>query len=319
MPSSHSALLKLGIAQLRPAWGDKAATTGIVIEALRQAAAQGIELLAFSETFLSGYPFWVCRTNGATYEDARQQRAYAQFLEAAAEIDGPEIAAITQAARDYSVSLYLGINERGGRAGRGTVWCTLVTIDAERGVLGGHRKLMPTYDERLCWGMGDAHDLRTHQFGRFRVGGLNCWENWMPHARAALYEDGEDIHISAWPGNAGVAHDLTRVVAHEGRVWSAGVFGLLSMKDIPADFEFYKDLKAEGLDVIFSGGSTIVSPLGEVVAEIAPGVAGIAACDVDSETLGRARQNFDAAGHYARPDIFDLGIQRRRAGARRDG
>ncbi len=308
------ASLRLGLAQLRPAWGDKAATTGIVIEAVKQAAAQRIELLAFSETFLSGYPFWVCRTNGAAFEDARQQRAHAQFLEAAAEIDGPEIAAITQAARDYNVSLYLGINERGGRAGRGTVWCTLVTIDARRGVLGAHRKLMPTHDERLCWGAGDARDLRTHEFGRFRVGGLNCWENWMPYARAALYEDGEDIHISAWPGNAGVTRGLAQMVAQEGRVWSAAVCGLLSLADIPADFEFYTELAAAGTDVIFAGGSMLVSPLGETVLEIPPGTAAIAAYDVDTETLGRARQNFDAAGHYARPDIFALTIHRRRAG-----
>ncbi len=248
--------LRLGIAQLHPAWGDKAATTKIVTDAIAEAAGQGVELLVFSETFLSGYPFWVCRTNGAAYEDARQMRAYAQFLEAAAEIGGPEIAAISQAARDHKVSVYLGINERGAKAGRGTVWCTLVTIDAAAGVVGAHRKLVPTYDEKLCWGMGDARDLRCHEFAGFRVGGLNCWENWIPLSRAALYEDGADVHISVWPGNEGVMHELPKFVAHEGRVWSAGVCGLLSLTDVPEDFEFYRDLRADGLDVIFSGGST---------------------------------------------------------------
>jgi len=306
--------MRLGIAQLAPAWGNKAATTAIVIEAMAQAAREGIELLAFSETFLSGYPFWVCRTNGAAYEDARQERAYAQFLEAAAEIDGPEIRAITQAAGDYGVSVYLGMNERGAKAGRGTVWCTLVTIHAQNGVLGAHRKLMPTFDERLCWGIGDARDLRTHAFGAFRVGGLNCWENWMPLNRQALYNDGEDVHISVWPGNAGVTHDLPRLVAHEGRVWSAGVCGLLKMSDVPEDFEFYKDLIAAGHDVIFSGGSMIVSPAQEIVAQVAPGESGIASYEIDLASVRRARHNFDAAGHYARPDVFQLAIQRHRAG-----
>jgi nitrilase len=308
------ATLKLGIAQLRPAWLDKTATTNIVIDAIGQASRQGIELLAFSETFLSGYPFWICRTNGAAFGDARQERAYAQFLESAAEIDGPEMALIAEAARDCNVSVYLGMNERGGRAGRGTVWCTLVTIDARKGVIGAHRKLMPTHDERLCWGIGDARDLRTHGFGAFRVGGLNCWENWMPLARNALYEDGEDVHICVWPGNASVTHDLPFLSAHEGRVWCASVCGLLSLADVPADFEFYADLAAEKTDVIFAGGSMIVDPRGAVVARIEPGVEGIAAQEIDMRAIRAARHNFDAAGHYARPDIFQVGIQRRRPG-----
>jgi nitrilase len=306
--------LRLGIAQLRPAWGNKAATVNIITDAIAQAAAQNIALLAFSETFLSGYPFWVCRTNGAAFGDARQERAYAQFLDSAAEIDGPELAEIAQAARDFGVSLYLGVNERGAKAGRGTIWCSLVTIHAQHGILGAHRKLMPTHDERLCWGIGDARDLKTHPFGKFRVGGLNCWENWIPLARQTLYNDGEDVHISVWPGNASVTHNMPKLVAHEGRVWSASVCGLLSMADIPPDFEFYKDLVADGVDEIFTGGSIIVSPSEEVVAQIPPGVAGFASYEIDLAKVRAARHNFDAAGHYSRPDIFQLTIQRHRAG-----
>jgi nitrilase len=206
------------------------------------------------------------------------------------------------------------MNERGSRAGRGTVWCSLVTIDAQKGVLGSHRKLMPTLYEKLCWGIGDARDLRTHPFGNFRVGGLNCWENWMPLTRNAMYEDGEDVHISVWPGNPGVVHNLPEVVAHEGRVWAAGIAGVLSMSDVPSDFEFYDDLIAAGHDVIFAGGSRIVSPQGEVVASIPPGAEGIAQFEIDLQSVRRARQDFDVAGHYARPDIFEVSIRRARAG-----
>ena len=307
--------LHLGIAQLRPIWGDKARTVEIITAAIAEAAGRDIDLLAFSETFLSGYPFWVCRTNGAAFDDARQGRAYAQFVDSAVEIGGPELALIAQAARDHSVSVYLGVNERGARAGRGTVWCTLVTIDAERGILGAHRKLMPTHDERLCWGIGDAQDLRCHTFGSFRVGGLNCWENWMSHARAALYEDGEDIHISVWPGNEAVTKGLPIFAAQEGRMWCASVCGLLSLSDVPQDFEFYRDLADEGLDVIFAGGSAIYDPTQACVARIEPGVAGIVSASIDKASLYAARQGFDQSGHYARPDIFDLSIHRRRAGS----
>jgi nitrilase len=308
--------MRLGIAQLRPAWGNKAATTKIVIDAIARAAADGIELLAFSETFLSGYPFWVCRSEGAaTQDNIRQQRAFAQFLEQGVEIGGPEIAAIRQAAGDFRVSVYLGVNERGAKAGRGTIWCSLVTIDAALGVLGAHRKLMPTHDERMAWGIGDAAELRTYPFGEFRVGGLNCWENWMPLARNALYEDGEDVHICVWPGNAAaVTHDLPLFVAQEGRVWCASVAGLLSMADVPEDFEFYQDLIAAGHDVIFEGGSMIVGPDQKIAARIAPGEAGIVGFDIDMASVRRARQDFDPAGHYARPDIFRVGVQRVRLG-----
>ncbi|MCB8883424.1 carbon-nitrogen hydrolase family protein [Acidisoma cellulosilytica] len=306
--------LHIGIAQLRPAWGDKPRTVEIITTAIAEAASRDIDLLAFSETFLSGYPFWVCRTNGAAFDDARQGRAYAQFIEAAVEIDGPELAQVAEAAKDHGVSVYLGVNERGARAGRGTVWCTLATIDAEHGIIGAHRKLMPTHDERLVWGIGDAEGLRCHDFGGFRVGGLNCWENWMAHARSALYEDGEDVHISVWPGNEAVTKGLPIFAAQEGRMWCASVCGLLSLSDVPQDFEFYPDLKAEGLDVIFAGGSGIYDPTQTCVARIEPGMEGIASASIDRASLYAARQGFDQSGHYARPDIFDLSIQRRRAG-----
>jgi nitrilase len=110
--------LHLGIAQLRPAWGDKSRTVDIITTAVAEAAARDIEILAFSETFLSGYPFWVCRTNGAAFDDARQARAYTQFVESSVELGGPELALVTEAARDHGVSLYLGVNERGSRAAR---------------------------------------------------------------------------------------------------------------------------------------------------------------------------------------------------------
>ncbi|HTI00898.1 MAG TPA: nitrilase-related carbon-nitrogen hydrolase [Acidisoma sp.] len=309
--------LHLGIAQLRPAWGDKARTVEIITAAVAEAAARDIDILAFSETFLSGYPFWVCRTNGAAFDDARQARAYAQFMESSVEIGGAELALVSEAARDHGVSVYLGVNERGSRSGRGTVWCTLVTIDAERGIVGAHRKLMPTHDERLVWGIGDAQDLRCHAFGGFRVGGLNCWENWMSHARAALYEDGEDIHISVWPGNEAVTKGLPIFAAQEGRMWCASVCGLLSLSDVPEDFEFYADLLVEGLDSIFAGGSAIYDPGQACVARLEPGVEGIASALIDKASLYQARQGFDQSGHYARPDIFDLSIHRRRLG--RDG
>lgn len=300
--------MKIGAAQLRPAWLDRARTCQIVIQAIKQASEQGIELLVFSESFLSGYPFWICRTNGAAFDDPRQKRAYAQFLDAAVEIPGSEILAIVEAARDYNVSVYLGINERGVQEGRGSIYCSLLAIHAQRGLLSVHRKLVPTYDERLCWAPGDGHGLQVHDFGAFKVGGLNCWENWMPLARFAMYAQGEDVHVSVWPGNASAIKNVGQLIATEGRVWSVSASGLLSLADVPKDFAFFEALEQDGVDEIFTGGSCIIDPAGRIVAQAEDGKEQIISFDVDLERVREERQNFDPTGHYHRQDIFRVSI-----------
>jgi nitrilase len=169
--------VRVAAAQAHPCWLDPAATTEKVVAWLEDAAAQDVELVAFPETFLSGYPFWVELTGGARFDDARQKRAYAAYLDAAVELDGPELARVREAAGDLGVFVYLGTTERDASCGRGTVFCTLVAIDPAAGMVSAHRKLMPTYEERLVWGTGDGHGLRVHRVAGTRVSGLNCWEN----------------------------------------------------------------------------------------------------------------------------------------------
>ncbi|MET1046723.1 MAG: carbon-nitrogen hydrolase family protein [Hyphomicrobium sp.] len=301
--------LKIAAAQIRPVWLNKRATVAKVIETIKQAAAEEVDLLAFPEAFVSGYPFWLCRTDAASFGDPKQGDAYSRLLDASIEADSDEVKQIVEAARDYRVSVFLGFNERGSGIGRGTLYCALLKIEAEQGVLGVHRKLMPTHDERLCWAAGDAHGLRTHRISGVRVGGLCCWENWMPMARFALYCGGEELHISLWPGNAVVAEGIVSATAREGRVWSLSVHGLLSMSDIPDDFPFKSELVAEGYDVIFNGGSSLVAPDGTVVIPPSPGVEGLICYTIDVRTVYENRQLFDVTGHYYRPDIFDLRIR----------
>jgi len=304
--------MKIGAAQLRPVWLRPRQTTAKIIEAISEASSKGIELLAFSESFLSGYPFWICRTDGASFDSRLQKRAYAQFLDAAVEVPSEEISSIVSACRDYKVSVYLGLNERGAASARGSIYCSLAAIHNERGLLSVHRKLVPTFDERLCWAHGDANGLVVHQFGDLRVGGLNCWENWMPISRFAMYAGGEDVHISVWPGNASVSNNATKLIAIEGRVWSLNSTGLLSLSDVPEDFALYQELKDQGVDEIFTGGSQIVSPSGEVVAQAQDSVEEIIWFDADLQTVREERRNFDASGHYYRPDVFRLSIDRSR-------
>jgi len=304
--------MRIGAAQLRPAWLQPRKTKQKVIDTIEEAGRLGIELLAFSEAFLSGYPFWLCRTNGAAFDDALQKRAFSQFLDAAIEVPSDLVDDIVTAARDNKVSVYLGANERGREAARGSIYCSLLAIHAQKGLLGVHRKLVPTFDERLCWAPGDGNGLVVHQFGDFRAGGLNCWENWMPLTRFAMYAGGEDVHVSAWPGNAPVSRNATQLIALEGRVWSVNSSGLLSLSDVPTDFALYEALRDDGVDTIFSGGSHIVSPAGEIVAAAAEGEETIVWFDADLQSVREERRNLDPSGHYFRPDVFRLSIDRTR-------
>ena len=256
-------------------------------------------------------------TDGARFDNADQKRAFSAYLDAAVELGGPEIATITEAVRDRGVFTYLGVAERGSGTGRGTVYCTLVAIDPKQGVVSAHRKLMPTYEERLAWGTGDGHGLRVHEGpGGVRVGGLNCWENWMPLSRAAMYAGGEDLHVAVWPGGVGLTKDITRFIAREGRVFVLSAADLHSAADIPDSFPLADAVRAEMRDEGYEdGGSCIAGPDGELGRGArgqrrAPGL-----CRHRCRARPRGAQNFDPTGHYSRPDVLHLTVNRRRLAA----
>ncbi len=307
--------MRVAAAQARPHWLDPASTTRKAVAWIEDAAAQGVQLLAFPETFLSGYPFWPDLTGGAVFDDDRQKRAYAAYLDAAVELGGPEIATLREAAGDLGVFVYMGTTERGATSARGTVFCTLVALDPRAGVVSAHRKLMPTFEERLVWGQGDGHGLRVHELAGARVGGLNCWENWMPQARNALYAQGEDLHVSVWPGNPRNTADITRFIALEGRVWSLAANGLISLDDVPADFPLRDALEAADVRDYCRGGSAVAAPDGTWLVEPVVGEERLVVADLDLAAVRRERQNFDPTGHYSRPDVFQVQVDRRRRDA----
>ena len=304
--------MRIAAAQAHPCWLDPDGTTSKVLAFLEDAAAQGVQLIAFPETFLSGYPFWLDLTDGARFDDPRQKRAYAAYLDAAVEMDGPQITTITQAARDLGVFVYLGTTERSTGSARGTVFCTLVAIDPGAGVVSTHRKLMPTYEERLVWGAGDGHGLQVHRYAGTRVGGLNCWENWMPQARHAMYAQGEELHVSVWPGNPRNTEDIVRFIAKEGRVFSLAANGLISLADVPSDFPLYDALQEAGVSDYCRGGSAIAAPDGTWVVEPVADEERLVVADVDLRRVAEERQSFDPTGHYSRPDVFTVEVDRRR-------
>ncbi len=170
---------------------------------------------------------------------------------------------------------------------------------------------MPTYEERLTWAPGDGNGLRTHSLGAFTVGGLNCWENWMPLARAVLYALGEDLHVAVWPGGTHNTIDITRFIALEARSFVISASGLMRKSDI-VDVPHRDQILANSDDLLANGGSCIAGPDGKWIVEPVSGEESLIVAELDHKQVRAERQNFDPAGHYSRPDVTQLQVNRSR-------
>lgn len=317
--------MKTGIAQISPVFLHRDATLAKVIEWIQRAGREGCRLVAFGETLVPAYPVWLARTDAARFDADDQKQIHSVYLDQSVVIDSSvggdprgHLAGVCDAARAAGVSVILGVAERPGERGGHTVYCSRVFIEG-RGVNAGqilsiHRKLMPTYEERLSWGAGDGAGLVTHRVDSFCVGALNCWENWMPLARAALYASGEDLHVMLWPGGERLTRDITRFAALEGRSFVVSACSIIRPEDLPPDVPHRDRICAEG-GAFYDGGSCIAGPDGKWIVEPVVGREDLLIADLDHMLVLRERQNFDAAGHYARPDVLRLTIDRRRQAA----
>ena len=311
MTVEDDVLLTVGIAQIAPVWLERAATLAKVIQWIDRAAAQGCGLVAFAEALVPGYPFWLEWTGGARFDDAAQKDLFALYSREAVRIEAGHLDGVCAAAARHGIAVVLGIVERAGDRSGHSLYCSLVVIDAAGRIASVHRKLMPTFEERLVWSPGDGHGLVVHRLGAFTLGALNCFENWMPLARAALHAQGEDLHVAIWPGNARNTERLTPVLAQEGRSYVLSASALLSRADVPADHPAAAML-ATCPDVLADGGSCIAAPDGSWL--IAPVTAreDLLVATLDPREVRRARQNFDSSGHYSRADVTQLIVDRRR-------
>ncbi len=304
--------LKIAAAQIAPVWGDRAGTLAKILAAVEEAAGQGAGLVAFGEGLLPGYPFWVELTDGARFESARQKAIFAHYARQAVVIEEGHLDELTRLCAERSIAVYLGCIERAADRGGHSLYCSLVYIDASGTIQSVHRKLMPTFEERLVWSPGDGHGLVTHRLGAFRVGGLNCWENWMPLARAALQGQGEDLHVAVWPGSLRNTEDITRHMAREGRSFAMSVSSLMRKADFPDGTPHLDVILNACPDMLADGGSCIAAPDGQFVLEPVVGEEGVFCVDIDHGLVLEERQNFDPAGHYSRPDVTRLVVDRSR-------
>lgn len=304
--------LCVALAQIAPVWLNKEATIKKVSNAIQQASDQKADLVVFGEGILPGYPYWLGLCNGAEFDSRLNKEIHAHYMHNAITIERSELKTICDLARKLHISIYLGIIERPLDRGGHSLYCSLVYIDQNGIIQSIHRKLQPTYDERLTWAQGDGHGLKVHQLKNFVLGGLNCWENWMPLARTTLYGLGENVHIAVWPGSKRNTEDISRFIAKESRSFVVSVSGLMRMEDIPKETPHYEQLIHPGLEVLADGGSCVAGPDGQWILEPVVNQEAIFTVQLELDQVFKERQNFDPSGHYSRPDVFQLHVDKKR-------
>jgi nitrilase len=305
-------VVRAAAVQAPPVYLDKAESTARAIELISEAAAGGAQLVAFAESWLPGYPEWL--SYGVSWYDAAHTKAlFGRFNRNSVTLRGPEIAAIAEAAGRLGVVVVLGVSERDDEFSHGTLFNTAVVIDEQGRVRTVHRKPVPTFFEKMVWGLGDASGLAVLDSPTAgRVAAMLCWENWMPLARFALHAAGEQVHAALWPDVPEFNVLATRSYAFEGRCFVVSAGTRLLGRDLPDDL---RDCGAFGPDpvdddrVLLKGGSTIAGPDGRVLAtaELADD---LLVADLDLDLIAGEQQIMDVAGHYNRPDLFQLTVNR---------
>lgn len=287
--------------QAAPVFLDREATVGKAAALTEEAAANGAGLVVFPETFVPTYPDWVWRTTPWA-DRAWYERLYDQSVD----VPGPVTGALGTAARKVGAYLSIGVNERDG----GTLYNTHLLFGPDGSLLGRRRKLMPTGAERLVWGQGDGTGLLVIDTPFGHLGGLTCWENYMPLARAALYAQGIDVYLAPTWDNSDVWVPTLRHIAKEGRVYVVGVTFCLRGSDVPRDLPGADELYGGDDDWLARGNTTICGPEGEILAGPLEGEEGIVYAEIDADHARKVRRQFDPVGHYSRSEVLRLVVDR---------
>lgn len=274
----------------------------------QNAAAEGASIVVFPETWLPGYPIWldVCR-DVAIWNSPEVKRVFTRYADNSVVVDGAAGRALGAIAAANGITLIVGVSERvEAGPGRGTLYNSLLTYGPDGALLNHHRKLMPTYTERIVWGEGDASQLRAVTSSGARIGGLICWEHWMPLSRQALHMSGEDIHVAVWP----TAHEMHQVAsrhyAFEGRCFVIAAGSLMRGADLPTELEPHASKVPTSDTWVMRGGSAIYAPDGRVLAGPVFDEATTLYADLDLSEVRAESMTLDVAGHYSRPDCFEF-------------
>lgn len=307
-PSITPSIVVVAAVQAAPYYLNLERSLNRAIDLIAEAARRRAQLVAFPESWLPGYPAWldVCR-DIAVWDHEPTKRLYARLMENSVAVPSRETEALGEAARKHNLTLVIGIHERVNEGpGRGTLYNSILTFGPTGEILNVHRKLVPTFTERLIWAQGDGNGLRVVETPAGRVGGLICWEHWMPLARQALHIAGEDIHVSLWPSVKEMHQIASRHYAFEGRCFVVAAGGIMRRSDLPRDFDIMGGLAANNNEFILDGGSCVIGPDGHYVAGPTFCSEVIILARINLDRIREESLALDVTGHFNRPDLFDF-------------
>lgn len=296
---------KIAAVQAAPVFLDRKASVDKACQSIALAGNGGARLVVFPEAFISGYPDWVWVVPNS--KKSIWDELYAALLDNAVSIPDDSTKKLCKAAKQAKTHVVIGMNERNMEASGASIYNTILFIDPHGDIMGKHRKLVPTGGERLVWAQGDGSTLQAFDTDFGKLGGLTCWENYMPLARHAMYAWGTQIHAApTWDSSENWLLSL-RHIAREGGMFVVGCCMAVHRRDIPDEYEF-KALYPDGKEWLNRGNSCIIDPKGEFISGPVIEKEEILTAEIDLKLVSQAKWIFDAAGHYARPDVFRLSV-----------
>ncbi len=304
----HASQVRVAVVQAAPVLFDREASVEKACGLIREAAAQGAQLILFPEAFLPAYPRGLSFGTVVGSRSPQGRQTWQRYWANSVTIPSPTIERLCAAARQAQVYVAMGVIERDDQGSQATLYCTLVYLGPDGMLLGKHRKLKPTAAERLIWGEGDGSSLRVFATPFGNLGGLICWENYMPLARMALYSQGIEIYLAPTADARESWQATLRHIACEGRCFVLGCNQFVTRSMYPDDLVGVDELASQP-EILCRGGSAIISPLGDVLAGPLYDQEGMLVADLDLSALPRSKFDFDVVGHYARPDIFQLTVR----------
>lgn len=294
------------VVQASPILFDLEKTLEKIALLVQEAAGKGAQLILFPEAFISAYPRGLSfgTVVGSRSEEGRD--TWLRFWNSAIEVPGPAVERLGRMAKEASAFLVIGVNEKDTVSG--TLYCSMLYFGPDGSYLGKHRKLKPTAQERVIWGEGDGNTLSSFDTALGRLGGLICWENYMPEARLALYKKGVQVYLAPTADNRDSWQHTLRHIALEGRCYVMACNQYVTKSMYPSGLAGLDDLSNQP-EVMSRGGSVIISPLGEVLAGPLWNEEGILTAELSMEEVAKSKLDFDVIGHYARPDVFDFNVK----------
>lgn len=309
--SNKQESLRVAIIQAAPVYLDLQRSVVKATELIREAAGKGAQLVAFGETWLPGYPAWFdyC-PDAALWNHEPTKEVFATLRRNSVVIPGNETERLAKVASETGVVIAMGLNERIDRGpGNGTLYNSLLFFDGSGKIVHHHRKLVPTYTERMIWGPGDARGLKAAETKPVRLGGLICWEHWMPVGRHVLHTSGEEVHVAVWPTVHEMHQIASRHYAFEGRCFVLAAGLIMRVEDLPVQLQRPANLPGPFL---LRGGSAIIAPDGSYVVEPVFEKETILVADLDLNRIDKEKMTLDVSGHYFRPDLFEVRVRRKR-------